>query len=274
VEQRAVFVGRDTEMALLRAGVDDATRGQGRFFLLTGEPGIGKTRTAEELASYAVGHAVHPVWGRCYEAEGAPPFWPWVQILRVAVNRSGDRVGELLGDRAPYIAQLVPELAWVVSGLAPALTADPDDARARLFESISAFLRNLADEQPLMLVIDDLQGADQGSLTLLQFLVQSISDGGRAPLLIVASCRAAAVAQGSRLDDALGALAGGDGRAWIRLRGLRTEEVGRFIGTHAGEELAPRVRATPSSPPRQTSWRSRRSLRMSVSRGLNARNAR
>ena len=75
----SVFVGRRLEMAGLTASLAEAMSGQGRIVMLAGEPGIGKTRTAKELASYAEGQGVQVLWGWCYEQEGAPPFWPWVQ---------------------------------------------------------------------------------------------------------------------------------------------------------------------------------------------------
>ena len=74
-----VFVGRQREMAGLRTVLDDAISGQGRLVMLTGEPGIGKTRVAQELAGAAESQGMRVFWGRCYEGLGAPPFWPWVR---------------------------------------------------------------------------------------------------------------------------------------------------------------------------------------------------
>src|SRR2546427_984360 len=71
------FVGRERETALLRAGLDDAGSGRGRVLLVTGEPGIGKTRIINELAMHARRHGVQVLPGRCHEGEGAPPVWPW-----------------------------------------------------------------------------------------------------------------------------------------------------------------------------------------------------
>jgi len=79
-----VFVGRQTEMAELTATLDAALTGQGRLIMLAGEPGIGKTRTAQELAAYAKEHGVQVLWGWCYEEEGAPPYWPWVRWTQSA----------------------------------------------------------------------------------------------------------------------------------------------------------------------------------------------
>ena len=77
-----VFVGREREMAELRSTLGNAIAGHGRLVMLAGEPGIGKTRTAQELASYAQQKGATVLWGRCYEREGAPPYWPWVQPIQ------------------------------------------------------------------------------------------------------------------------------------------------------------------------------------------------
>ncbi|HIB12956.1 MAG TPA: ATP-binding protein, partial [Dehalococcoidia bacterium] len=84
----SVFVGRQQEMAALEAALHDALSGQGRLVMLAGEPGIGKTRTAQELAAYAKEHGVQVLWGWCYEEEGAPPYWPWVQTMRSYVQQA------------------------------------------------------------------------------------------------------------------------------------------------------------------------------------------
>ena len=68
------------------AALDDAMSGQGRLVMLAGEPGIGKTRTAQELATLAEQRGAQVLWGRCYEEAGAPPYWPWVQSIGSFVN--------------------------------------------------------------------------------------------------------------------------------------------------------------------------------------------
>jgi predicted ATPase len=72
---QTTFVGREAEMEVLRRALDDSGAGRGRCVFLSGEPGIGKTRTAEELATYAQSRGAQVLWGRCYEGEGAPAFW-------------------------------------------------------------------------------------------------------------------------------------------------------------------------------------------------------
>jgi len=73
-------------MGELKACLEDALSGRGRLVTLVGEPGIGKTRTAQELATYAGLRSAQVLWGRCYEEQGMPPYWPWVQAIRSYVR--------------------------------------------------------------------------------------------------------------------------------------------------------------------------------------------
>ena len=85
------WVGRTREMAVLEAALAASCGGQGQLVFLEGEPGIGKTRMLQELAASAGDHAMQVLWGRCYEGEGAPPFWPWIQIIRSYLTSSSSR---------------------------------------------------------------------------------------------------------------------------------------------------------------------------------------
>jgi transcriptional regulator with AAA-type ATPase domain len=81
-----VFVGRQAEMEVLQAALEDALAGRGRLVMLVGEAGIGKTRTAREFLAHAGKRGAFGLWGRCHESPGAPPYWPWVQIVRAYVQ--------------------------------------------------------------------------------------------------------------------------------------------------------------------------------------------
>ena len=106
---RGTFVGRQREMGELKAALDDALSGQGRLVMLVGEPGIGKTRTAQELTSHAETLGAQVLWGRCYEEEGAPPYWPWVQTIRSYVQQQApEQLLAEMGPRAADIAEIAP----------------------------------------------------------------------------------------------------------------------------------------------------------------------
>jgi len=106
------FIGRSSELAELRAGLDDAIGGRGRLFLITGEPGIGKTRLTSELATRANQGGAKVIWGRCWEGRGAPAYWPWIQVVRTCVeNPASQSLGALLDSDAAEVAELLPESA-------------------------------------------------------------------------------------------------------------------------------------------------------------------
>ncbi len=104
-------MGRQLEMAELKASLEDALSGRGRLVMLVGEPGIGKTRTSLELSILAQGIGFNILWGRCYEDEGAPPYWPWLQAIRSYVREcDARRLESELGYGAADIADVVPEI--------------------------------------------------------------------------------------------------------------------------------------------------------------------
>ena len=183
----ALFVGRRPELAGLRRALDDAIDGRGRHCLLVGEPGIGKSRLAEELVAEAAGRGARVVVGRCWEAGGAPAYWPWVQSLRSYVREcESAALGTQLGGGGPELAQLLPELRERLPDLPERAPADPDEARFRLFDATAQFLRNAAAARPLVLVLDDLHAADTPSLLLLRFVAREL---GAMRVLVLGACR-------------------------------------------------------------------------------------
>jgi hypothetical protein len=118
--QRAIFVGRDRELAELLAALDDLPRRRGALFLLSGEPGIGKTRLVEEFAARATKRGARVISGRCRESGGAPAYWPWVQCLRALIQEAEPAsLAAQLGAGAADIAQIVPTLREYFSDLPP-----------------------------------------------------------------------------------------------------------------------------------------------------------
>jgi DNA-binding SARP family transcriptional activator len=150
-------VGRDAELAAFDAGLDDALAGRGRLFLVVGPPSAGKTHLADEVASRAKRRGAAVRWGRGWDGGDAPPYWPWRQAIRDL----------------------------------PA----PDGAeRFAYFATVTELLRAEAAKQPLMLVLDDLQAADEDSLLLLEFVGSEVAE---MPMLIVGVAREGA----ARLDE-------------------------------------------------------------------------
>ena len=153
--------------------------------LLVGEPGIGKTRLAEEFARHA---GAEVLVGRCYEGAGAPAFWPWTQVLRSYARARDDSVLRAeLGDAAPDVAAICPALRARLPQLAAPPMLDPDAARFRVFDGVTGALTRASLRHPLVLILDDLQGADEPSLLLLQFLARALN-GAR--ILVIGALRA------------------------------------------------------------------------------------
>ncbi|MGH7804834.1 MAG: protein kinase domain-containing protein, partial [Candidatus Binatia bacterium] len=156
----SVFVGREREMSELRTGVEEVIAGHGRLFLIGGDPGIGKTRLVEQLTAYARGRDMRVLVGRCYEGEGAPAFWAWVQAIRAHADaRTDDVLRREMGSGAAAIARIVPEIAQRFADLRPEPRDDSEQNRFRLFEAITHFLKTASTSEPLMLVLDDLHWA-------------------------------------------------------------------------------------------------------------------
>ena len=199
------FIGRQTEMAALTDALDEVLSGRGQMVMLAGEPGIGKTRTAQELARLAKGRKVQVLWGWCYEGEGAPSYWPWVDPLRAYFQSvEPNSLRDQLGSGAGPIAELIPEVLGIIKGIESAPRMDPDQARFRLFDSIARFFKRASEDSPMLLVIDDLHWADQPSLLLLEFVARQL-DGNK--IMILGTYRDSEAPPESPLGQSLGRLA-------------------------------------------------------------------
>jgi DNA-binding SARP family transcriptional activator len=230
---RGVFVGRETEFAQLAAGLDDALAGRGRLFFLVGEPGIGKSRLADELIRRARKHGVEVLVGRCWEASGAPAYWPWVQSLRSYIrDAEPDSLRRELGAGASELSQILPELRAILPGLPEPASSDSDSARFRLFDATAEFLRRVSLGRPLLLFLDDLHAADAPSLLLLQFLAREI---GSNRMLVLGAFRDVDPTPTQALASMLVEVARESSTTRLSMSGLSQADIAEYLKQTASE---------------------------------------
>jgi DNA-binding SARP family transcriptional activator len=233
------FVGRDAELAELLRGLDDAFAGRGRLFLILGEPGIGKSRLTEELMAHARDRGAAVLVGRCWEAGGAPAYWPWVQSLGAharATDSAALRVQ--LGGAAADLVQLLPELREIFPDLPEPPAVEPEGSRFRLFEAVRSFLRSATEVRPLVLVLDDLHAADEPSLLLLRFIARELGDSR---LLVLCALRDVDPAIRGPVASARAALIREPWVTQIELSGLEEADVAEYIALSTEAAPAPRL---------------------------------
>lgn len=236
-----VFIGRGEELRDLESALQAALDGRGALFLIGGEPGIGKSRLAERLSERARAVDAQVLSGRCWEAGGAPAYWPWVQGLRAylrVVDASDLR--RQLGAHGPQVAQVLPELREVLPDVPFLEAPESEGARFRLFDATWSFLNRAAAERPLLLVLDDLHAADVPSLLLLQFIAGEIA-GAR--LLIIGTYRDIEVSPGHPLSSVLLELTRQPATHRLQLHGFEQADVSRLIESITGTSPAPQVTA-------------------------------
>lgn len=236
------LVGRDAEVAALAEAWGETTEGRGSIALVTGEPGIGKTQLAEELASQVTATAGRVHWGRSFEGGGAPAFWLWLQILDAAVADLDDEALSTVGGaQLAELARLAPAVSERL-GVEPLPVIDAAEARFRLYDAVTRFLLKIASARPVALVLDDIHWADAPSLELLRFLAGHIKN---APLLVIATYRDSGGDRAPLLDETLATLTRQAPLIRVPLAGLTLDDVSSLLERHRGarppEALARRL---------------------------------
>lgn len=192
-----------------------AATGNGAPAVVVGEPGAGKTRLADELCRSVAGQGVTVLWASCDVATDGPGFWPWLQFLRQYMRQhTGDDYSPALQERMGEIIDMAPGVDDVLNGRAVPVTLDVETARFRLFDAVAQVLRQAGDDGPLLLVLDDLQSADESSLALLRHVGSELW-GSRVVLL--ALTRPVTARSAPALRDAVDALSRARGSRRIDL---------------------------------------------------------
>jgi DNA-binding SARP family transcriptional activator len=234
VAGESAFVSRERELDMLRSAVERGFSGTGGVLMLSGEPGVGKTHTAREVANYAGRSGSMVLWGNCYQDEGAPPYWPWVQALRDATaGMEPATMLHLMGHGAADISQILPEIREHVSPLEPSPNPGAEQARFQLFDSVTRFFRQLALRSPLLIVLDDLHWSDRSTLLLLSFMAGEI---GRCRIVIVGTYRDTETGSDHPLTATLADLSRTSALQRLPLGGLSESDVQRLVDMFADGE--------------------------------------
>src|ERR671915_586137 len=247
-EGGTAFAGREEELAGLRAAWADAVSGRRRGVLVSGEPGIGKTRLAAETAAHARAREGVVLYGRCDDGLSAPAQ-PFAQALGAYIAACPvDELRVELGARASDLVQLLPELAARLPGcVAEPAPAEPEIQQLRTLEAAAALLEAAGATVPVLVVLDDLHWADDLSLLLLRHLLRLDAS---VRLLVVATYRDTEPSRSALLGEVVTGLARRPDVARLELGPLSERDVAAILA-HSGRQasLAGRVRrATAGNP--------------------------
>jgi tetratricopeptide (TPR) repeat protein len=236
----AIFVGREAQRALIAAGVDDAMAGRGRLILIAGEPGIGKTSLADAATEAARARGLRVLWGRCWEAGGAPAYWPWLEILAGLARLVDDAsLARALGDGAARLGEVLPEVTARLPRQQEGAAPPTEEARFRLWRAVAALVRAAARGAGVVIVLDDLHAADRASLLLLHFLARELRT---LPVLLLGTYRDVEARATPDVGELIGRI-GREGTA-LTLPRLEREAAAAFVHDRAGAveaEVAARI---------------------------------
>jgi tetratricopeptide (TPR) repeat protein len=222
------LVGRQTELQILRKHWLEAQQSHAQLVLISGEPGVGKTRLANELTAYARLHGASVFQGGCYEYEAKVPYLPFTEALSDWVHaQTAEDLEAQVGDSATELAKLAPEIETRLGPLPPNPSLGADQERLRMFDHFARFLQNLSTEKGLLLFIDDLHWADRGTLSLTHYLLRRLRNER---LLILGGYREVELDRAHPLAASL--------VEWNRERLATRVQLGRLLKADCAELLA------------------------------------
>lgn len=244
------LVGRRDEQRILCDALGTAQPMRGRLLLLTGTPGMGKTRLLDHLSMAAVSAGWQTLRGRCYEAEILRPNGLWLDALRgmgATVDSSGTASPRDDAGSGP-----IEHAAHLLSGGGgPALA----NSRAELFDAVVALLLEMARERPLLIALDDLQWLDEGSAALLHYLARRLADCRPPPrVLLAAAARAGETDDNAWAKGLLQSLAREHRLERLTLGPLDAKEAEALLGAEAGPQAALAWRACGGNPLYLLAW--------------------
>jgi class 3 adenylate cyclase len=230
----AAFVGRDEERALIERSRSAVRAGAQRVVLVSGEPGIGKSRLSSLSAYGAHGEGFAVLWGACVE-ELAVPYEPWIAVCSQLAEHAPIEVLERhVARHGGQLARLARDLPRRLPGTPEPESSDPETERFLLFSAVSGALVELAAAMPVCLVLDDLHWADAQSVALVKHVTASAASGA---LQVILTFRDSDLGTDHPLNAVLQDLRRIDGVERIALEGLGATEVSEVMAAAAGHEL-------------------------------------
>src|SRR6266496_614753 len=235
------LVGRLREVTRVIDAYDVAREGSARVVLVTGEPGIGKTRLLDEIALRTARDGAVVLRGGCSEAEGMPPYLPFLEALGQYIQITPlDHLREQVAAAPQVLASLFPELIVRLGDLGVPSASPPEQARLRLYEAIGAFLEAIGTRHGLVLILDDLQWADSASLDLLCHLARRQSN---ARLLLLGAYRESEFALNPALARTVAELSRQRRLTTVTVGPLSAHEVDILASARLGASLSPEASA-------------------------------
>ncbi len=236
---RGRLVGRDHELADVTAAWHRATLGEAQVLLISGEPGIGKTRVARELMAQAEVGGATVLLGECY-AEGGAPYAPVAQIVQAASDRSLGIVAGLPSLVVADLLAIAPALRARFSNAPPNPPLDPQAEQQRVFESVVLTCTALSERAPVLVVIDDAHWADGSTLSLVRYLARR-TRAMRLRLLILLTYREVELDEARALNDILLDLNRERLATRLKLTRLDRDQTRDLLATMFDGEVAPEL---------------------------------
>ena len=219
------LLGRDEQMHELLRLVDVAAAGSGRLCLVSGEPGIGKTRLLEALQRSVRHLDVQLHWGYSYEDVGLPPYFPWIQILRECLNQCEPPRRDAIVERwSDGLGALMPEFAGEGSSAVDNLQSE--HARMQVYVAVSQVLFELSADRPMVLLFDNAHLLDQASIKLLEFIARQLRERA---IAVIATYRDTDVDRTHPLFFSLRQLVSDPATVRMELHGLGPQAVAELV---------------------------------------------